>query len=98
MSVIDMIKFKLKEVFWIRKTVEVPGASPPGTHQDPSLDPMGGSQHPPAVFLKLISSGYVTAKICSILNHHYWAKEKEIWLLQRVFIFAIVRRFWDASD
>ena len=41
MSLIDTIKFKIKEVFWIRNTVELPGPSPVLC---PRLT--GGSQHP----------------------------------------------------
>ena len=36
-----MIKFKIKEVFWIRNTVELPGSSPVLYPR-----PTGGSQHP----------------------------------------------------
>ena len=58
MSVIDMIKSKIKEVFLIRKTAEVP-RTPPVLCPRPTGDP----QHPPhrhlPVFLKPLCPNFV---------------------------------------
>ena len=32
------------------------------------------------------------SQICSILNHHFWAKGKGTWILQGVFV------FWNSLD
>ena len=59
MSVIDIIKSKIKELFWIRKTADLPG--PP-----PVLCPRltGDSQHPPpprhlSSFLKPLCPNFI---------------------------------------
>ena len=69
MSITDIIKFKIKEVFWIRKTAKLPGPWPVLCPR-----PTGGSQQPPPthpprcppVFLKLLCPNFVW--ICHCLN------------------------------
>ena len=72
MSVTDMIKFKIKEVFWIRKTAEVPGPQPVLCPRS-----IGGSQQPPPPPQPAqILSGYITGAVYNILTSYF----NYIWL------------------
>ena len=64
-----MIKFKIKEVFWIRKTAELPGPLPVLCPR-----PTGGSQHlllrHPTVFLKPLWPNFVWIRHCFCIKFY----------------------------
>ena len=89
MSVIDMIIFKIKKIFWIRKTAELLGPPPVLCPK-----PTGGSQptpRRPPVFLKPLRSNFVRIRHWLVSVYTSWKHQK---IIDVMFLGGIERNQW----